>query len=131
MRTVRQISRGRYWTQAEDQRLLRLYHDGLALGEIGRRMGRPLSSIDKRLTRLGVGRDRSRQKKPRAATSTPGKTLCWDCAHAAGPRMCCWALDFIPVPGWDAIPTGLRSAKEAGPQVQSYLVRACPQFEEG
>lgn len=121
----------RYWTQAEDQRLLRLYHDGLTLSEIGRRLKRSAVSVDGRLYRLGVIRYRPGGPK-RKPPPADGGTLCWACARAAGPRMCCWALEFTPVPGWEAertlIKTGGEDTRQLAP---SYLVRACPLYEEG
>lgn len=59
-------------------------------------------------------------------------TLCWKCAHAAGPEMCSWARNFVPVEGWKATPTMLY-ATNAGVSkpVGSFHVRSCPEFVEG
>lgn len=59
-------------------------------------------------------------------------TLCWRCAHAAGPEMCSWARDFVPVEGWKATPTMLYANNgSASKPVGSFHVRSCPEFVEG
>lgn len=45
-------------------------------------------------------------------------TLCWDCKNAVG--WCSWSREFEPVNGWDA---------EYKPNLDSYLVNDCPEFE--
>lgn len=47
-------------------------------------------------------------------------TLCWDCARSM--CRCSWSQEFIPVPGWNAIPTRDASG------VESYKVLECPEF---
>jgi len=39
--------------------------------------------------------------------------------------MCCWARNFEPVPGWDAIPTIVSTDYPS----DSYLVMKCPKFK--
>lgn len=57
-------------------------------------------------------------------------TLCWRCRHAAGPDMCSWARDLVPVPGWQADPSFLwETFKGERMSLRSYHVWACPQFE--
>lgn len=55
----------------------------------------------------------------------PRPTLCWDCANATKPDVCCWCADFKPVPGWDAEPTTKQDGFDA---YESYLVKHCPLF---
>ena len=54
-------------------------------------------------------------------------TLCWDCENATGG--CSWSKRFIPVEGWDAIPT--RVNMTVGKKVDSYTVVSCPLFKKG
>ena len=55
------------------------------------------------------------------------KTLCWDCEWAAGKDgKCPWASRFEPVPGWNAIPTKVRTTERL---VESFDVYDCPLFE--
>ena len=52
-------------------------------------------------------------------------TLCWDCQNAV--RNCSWSKDFIPVDGWEAIPTKIR--EDNGKRlVDSFIVKKCPEF---
>lgn len=53
------------------------------------------------------------------------KTLCEVCSKATG--FCPWSEkgNMRPVPGWDAIRSGL---KYQGTSVESYIVLCCPQF---
>ena len=57
-------------------------------------------------------------------------TLCWDCQRAAGPKRCCWAGAFEPVPGWTAQSTPWRGSPGSGTTPGSYLVLQCPLFIE-
>lgn len=65
-------------------------------------------------------------------------TLCWSCKNACGG--CSWSevdkstnkLRFQPVEGWTADETKVRiGCAQSGRYKTSYLVRACPLFEEG
>ena len=57
-------------------------------------------------------------------------TLCWRCANACGG--CSWSRNFIPVSGWDAIPTRIRTHHStAAATNESYIVRQCPRFTAG
>jgi len=70
------------------------------------------------------------------------ESLCWDCKHAV-PNFeklqgCSWSAFFIPVKGWDAIPTiinngyvGTNDKQILLPKVKSYCVLHCPNFEKG
>lgn len=54
-------------------------------------------------------------------------TLCWKCKNAYG--FCSWSGgEFIPVDGWNAIPTE-KSMGKAG-KMKSYCVIECPKFEK-
>lgn len=55
-------------------------------------------------------------------------TICWECANATDQSKCCWVKDYTPVEGWDATP---RRIRYNGSIVDSYMVRACPNFKEG
>ena len=53
-------------------------------------------------------------------------TLCWDCKNACGG--CSWSRSFVPVKGWDAKETSLKSAEG---DIKSYFVTMCPEFING
>lgn len=55
----------------------------------------------------------------------PRPTLCWDCANAINPKVCCWCAELKPVPGWDAEPT---IKQECFEPFESFLVKNCPLF---
>ena len=50
---------------------------------------------------------------------------CWNCAKCFGG--CSWSRDFIPVDGWKATPTIKRNTNH--PDVESYQIEYCPEFE--
>ena len=58
-------------------------------------------------------------------------TLCWNCEKAC--KKCSWSKNFIPVPGWKAIPTkiscGYKYKKKDPHIVDSFDVYECPEFE--
>ena len=56
-------------------------------------------------------------------------TLCWKCAHACGG--CSWSDSFTPVEGWTAKPTVIKANHGRGfmEDIESYIVKACPLFE--
>lgn len=65
-------------------------------------------------------------------------TLCWRCVNAVpdGERGCSWSREFKPVDGWDAEPTLVRAKYGAFDHhktgfIESFQVKACPEFEEG
>lgn len=64
---------------------------------------------------------------------TKHNQLCWDCEKACGG--CSWSKDFIPVKGWDAVPTKVRNGttSKKGEHIvsviDSFEVRECPEFE--
>ena len=60
--------------------------------------------------------------------SERSQTLCWRCNKACG--YCSWSehKNHTPVPGWTAIQTNLRM--NGGVYAESYIVIACPEFEE-
>ena len=51
-------------------------------------------------------------------------TLCWSCAKAV--RGCDWSREFIPIKGWNAIPTELHVNRTDC--CKSFLVLSCPEF---
>lgn len=57
-------------------------------------------------------------------------TLCWKCANACGG--CSWSADFIPVDGWNAIPTIISANHGCGlyADIESYIVKSCPRFKD-
>ena len=58
----------------------------------------------------------------------PTETLCWRCANATDQSKCCWVKDYTPVVGWNAVP---RRIRYNGSIMDSYMVKACPNFKEG
>lgn len=52
-------------------------------------------------------------------------TLCWKCAHACGG--CSWSADFIPVNGWNAIPTVINPPES---NIDSFIVEKFPKFSD-
>jgi len=63
-------------------------------------------------------------------TAPPTGTLCWRCINSVpSPRTgagCSWSRKFVPVEGWEAIPTTIDKDR-----THSYLVKKCPEFTEG
>ena len=54
-------------------------------------------------------------------------SLCWQCKRAYG--FCSWSRDFIPVKGWTAKHTIIKSGKSADTiETDSYYVKKCPLF---
>jgi len=53
-------------------------------------------------------------------------SICWDCARAAGARMCSWSAELKPVEGWEAEPAVVRIAD--GNDEPTWAVKRCPQF---
>jgi hypothetical protein len=61
-------------------------------------------------------------------TEMTHSTLCWSCENAC--KKCSWSKNFIPVPGWKAIPTKIFvSEHSATPYIDSFDVYECPEFE--
>ncbi len=59
-------------------------------------------------------------------------TLCWGCDKACG--KCSWSREFVPVPGWKAIPTKIFQWTSKGEHrrkcyTNSFDVYECPEFE--
>jgi hypothetical protein len=50
-------------------------------------------------------------------------TLCWTCKKCYG--QCSWSANFIPVEGWQALPTTLNNNTYVD---TSYLVIKCPEY---
>ena len=80
---------------------------------------------------------RPRRKPPgKNATKHPtaAPTICWDCRNAVPgeDRGCSWSKKGKPVPGWDAQRRDVMSYDRHGSTyVESYVVRACPEFING
>ena len=57
--------------------------------------------------------------------------LCWSCRNACGGGS--WARSFVPVTGWDAEPCRrvYRDAAVGTRYVDSYIIRGCPEHEQG
>lgn len=60
------------------------------------------------------------------------ETLCWGCEKACG--RCSWSREFVPVPGWKAIPTKIYQYTSSGEHkhryhTDSFDVYECPEFE--
>ena len=53
-------------------------------------------------------------------------TLCWDCANATG--FCSWSQEGIPVEGWDAAATKIKSSSHNVKPIDSFIVHRCPRF---
>lgn len=67
------------------------------------------------------------KKKPKLSSNG---TLCWHCKWATGKDgHCPWASHLVPVEGWEAKKVKLKVSM-AG-YTDSYIVKACPLFEEG
>ena len=59
-------------------------------------------------------------------------TLCWDCKKATGAEYCPWSNFFIPVDGWEATETTIKTQRLGGGGFEtSYMVHKCPLFEKG
>ena len=70
---------------------------------------------------------KAKQEKSQRKTKSQRKaTLCWDCKNACGG--CSWSRSFVPVKGWDAKETSLKSAEG---DIKSYFVTMCPEFING
>ena len=56
-------------------------------------------------------------------------TICWECEKASGG--CSWSRDFIPVEGWNAVPTKIQQRNSDGKSISidSFDVVECPEFE--
>ena len=50
-------------------------------------------------------------------------TICGDCKRSAG--QCSWSAKFVPVEGWEAIPTKISVGSSYD---DSYAVLSCPEF---
>ena len=80
-----------------------------------------------------------RDKKKIKACFVKKQTLCWKCKKALGD--CSWTkwdedtreILFHPVDGWVAEKTSLLMYSYDGTprHVTSYIVKSCPQYEEG
>ena len=55
-------------------------------------------------------------------------SLCWDCVRAKTEQGCPWADKFLPVEGWTADATTLKTSYG---EESSYHIRKCPLFVEG
>lgn len=53
------------------------------------------------------------------------ETLCWLCKNSCGG--CSWSSKFIPVEGWEAIPTKINI--QDGESIDSFHVIRCPEYE--
>jgi len=71
----------------------------------------------------GEVRESKRGKKP-ICVNKP-RSLCWRCRNAVDFKVCSWARDFTPIPGWDAIPHQYSSCSGG---YRSYHVKQCPLF---
>lgn len=64
---------------------------------------------------------------------TKHDTLCWGCEKACG--RCSWSKNFVPVPGWKAIPTKIfqytrgQGGNHYRYHTDSFDVYECPEFE--
>lgn len=52
--------------------------------------------------------------------------LCWECAKATGG--CSWSASFKPIKEWTVTPV---HKIDAGRQVDTYCITACPEFMKG
>ncbi len=57
------------------------------------------------------------------------ETLCWECKNACG--KCSWSKNFVPVKGWEALPTKIKGSFESETVIDSFLVINCPEFIRG
>ena len=57
------------------------------------------------------------------------KQLCWDCKNACG-NGCCWFQDGVPIKGWKAKATQIKSSGENGKprMIDSFCIQKCPQY---
>ena len=57
-------------------------------------------------------------------------TLCWKCERACGG--CSWSADFVPVDGWEAIPTKIAADRGyyVEKEINSFIVTNCPLFKD-
>lgn len=61
------------------------------------------------------------------------QTLCWQCLRSYKGARCSWAQNFIPVEGWEAVYSPVKSFRTyrspgAYEMMDSYMVRKCPEF---
>ena len=84
----------------------------------------PVEEIKEWYTTQATKTKRVVNKPSKQGSSKPiPVSICWDCTHAAGRDRCCWARNFEPVPGWEAIETKTLMG------LVSYAVMDCPMFE--
>ena len=71
----------------------------------------------------------SKECKKNSATCRVAKSsqLCFSCVYATGG--CSWSDRFIPVEGWDAIPTTIKDGERA--DIKSFKITSCPRFVKG
>ena len=60
-------------------------------------------------------------------TNVKPDTLCWTCKKSGG--LCSWSSGLVPVEGWEA--TATTNGTYMNTATSSYLVKSCPEFEEG
>lgn len=65
--------------------------------------------------------------KPNRGYKDGKDQLCWYCEKAGG--LCSWSKDFTPVEGWEAEPDVLRIREKENGVVQTYYIKACPEYE--
>lgn len=64
-------------------------------------------------------------KDTRKYKESKNSIICWNCANAV--KGCSWAREFIPVDGWEAVPTKIK--EDGGKRlVDSFIVKKCPEF---
>lgn len=87
----------------------------------------PENSIRNKVRALGFKRlgNAPKRKPIHTKPKVEERTKCWDCGRACGG--CSWSAHFIPVEGWTAKPTLIRSNRGFY-ETESYAVLDCPLF---
>ena len=107
------------WTTGEVETLRSMLAEGKPYRLVAEALDRSEGSVEAKARGLGINPMPRRTAKPR-------DTLCWHCKRS-GRSTCSWDRWFKPVPGWTADKYALNVTTRI---VDSYVVRACPLFEE-
>ena len=87
---------------------------------------RPISSTTGESYRLVIGETIELKDFVTYSSTKYIPTKCWECSKYAGG--CSWTKSFLPVCGWDAIPTKIKTAEKTA---DSFIVLECPEFMAG
>jgi hypothetical protein len=57
-----------------------------------------------------------------------GEQPCWSCTKACGG--CSWSKSLKPIEGWKAEKRILQTARKYEPQIETYKILYCPEYEK-